>query len=230
MAPPGTPTARQILGRSSLLAGLPPQWLDRLAEHAILARYEKGRVIFRQGDPCPGLFCVGTGLVRIFQLSPSGKALVLHFAGPGRTFAEVAAFGQFPVPANAEALEDTLCALLPTAPLRGLLEQHHDLCLGLLGSMSAWVRGLVGLLEDLVLRDATGRVARHLLEASEADRPFALAVRKKDLAAHLGLTSETFSRTLRKLLDDGLIESVGREEMRVLDRERLEGLAAGLEA
>ncbi|MBU0617872.1 MAG: Crp/Fnr family transcriptional regulator, partial [Planctomycetes bacterium] len=179
---------------------------------------------------CPGLYCVGTGLVRIFKVAPSGKDHVLHFADPGKTFAEVAAMGEFAVPAHAEAVEDTVCVVLPTDRFQRLLKTHHELCLQLLSGMSFWVRQLVGLLEDIVLRDAGGRVARHVLEAdpSGGKEAFSLPVLKKDLASHLNLTSETLSRTLRRLAESGLIEMGPGQRIRVLDSAALRDVAEGL--
>jgi CRP/FNR family transcriptional regulator len=145
------------------------------------------------------------------------------------TFLEVAAIGGFDSPAFAEAIEETTCALLPQEPLRKELETDHDLCLQLMGGMAARVRHLLGLLEDVVLRDATGRVARKILQAAGGgDGPFPLKVLKKDLASHLNLTSETLSRTFRRLTASGLIETSGQQQIRILDRAALEEVSEGL--
>jgi CRP/FNR family transcriptional regulator len=222
-------STKSILGRTQLLAMLTPEWLDRLAGEARVLSFSKGQTIFQQSEPCPGLYCVGQGRVRLFKLGPNGKELVLHFAEPGGTFAEVAAIAGFSVPANAEAVEDTVCALLPAERLRQLLKEHHALCLGLLTGMSYWVQHLVGMLEDIVLRDAAGRVARHLLEAdsSQGREAFQLKLLKKDLASQLNITSETLSRTLRRLADAGLIELGEGQRLRVLEPEGLQSLVRG---
>jgi CRP-like cAMP-binding protein len=225
-----TPTAGEILRKCSLFRALGDQWIELLASEAITRRFKKGERILRQGDECPGLYCVGRGLVRVFKVAPSGKDHVLHFADPGKTFAEVAALGEFSVPAHAEAVEDTLCVVVPADRLRKLLTSHHELCLQLLSGMSFWVRQLVGLLEDIVLRDASGRVALHLLEAdpSAGKVAFTLPVLKKDLASHLNLTSETLSRTLRRLAESGLIEMGPGQRIRILDAAALRDVAEGL--
>jgi len=225
-----TPDPAAILMQCRFFNGLSREPLERLATMARRLTYPKGRMIFRQDEPCPGLFVGGTGSVKIYKLAPSGKEHVLHFAQPGQTFAEVAAIGRFDCPAYAEAIEDTMCLLLPREPFVRALETDHQLCLQLLGSMSLWVRQLVGLLEDLVLRDATGRVARHLLASQKGSQgnSFRLPMLKKDLGSHLNLTSETVSRTFRRLMDSGLIEAPDAQHIRILDPEALADVAEGL--
>ncbi len=223
-------TAGEILRKCGMFKGLADEWLDRLAAAAHVRNFEKGTRIFRQGEECPGLYCVGSGLVRVYKVAPNGKEHVLHFAEPGKTFAEIAAMGQFSLPANAEALEDTACAIIPVDRLHRLLRDHHELCLQLLTGMSFWVRQLVGLLEDLVLRDASARVARHLLQADPTGgrEAFVLPMLKKDLASHLNLTSETLSRTLRRLAESGLIETGEGQQIRIVQMEALRDVAEGL--
>ena len=96
-------------------------------------------------------------------------------------------------------------------------------------SMALWVRHLIGLMEDIVLRDAAGRLARHLLEACGPEgEMFTLPSLKKDLASHLNLTSETVSRTLRRFRDAGLIKQLNGGRLRILRRNDLRNVADGL--
>jgi len=173
---------------------------------AVRRDFRKGEVIFRDGEPAPGVFIVASGLVRVYKLAPTGKEHVLHLASPGMTFAEVAVLGDFPCPAFAEALEETACVLLPVEPFTKALREDHRLCLQILSGMATWVKSLVSLLEGIVLRDALGRVAGYLLQA-QADQGAVISLPglKRHVASHLNLTSETLSRTLRQLREERLI-------------------------
>lgn len=222
--------ADQVLRKSPFFKGLDDQVRQLLVPEAVIRHFRRGDRIFSLGDPPPGLYVVAEGLVRIFQIAPNGKTHVLHLAEPGWTFAEVAVLGGFPCPAYAEAAEDSTCVLIPTERFTDLLKSHHALCFQLLRGMSLWVRQLVHLLEDLSLRDAAGRVARYLLQAdpSSGREGFSLTVMKKDLASHLNLTSETLSRTLRRLMEAELIEASPTQQIRIRDAAALRDVAEGL--
>jgi len=219
----------EILHSCRLFSRVEARGFQRLVAIARLSRFDKGELVFRENQECPGVYVVGSGMVRVFKTGGSGKEHVLHMIGPGNTFAEVAAIGNFECPANAEAVEPTTCALLPLGPFRQLLDTDPELCREMMLGMALWVRQLVDLIEDVVLRDAAGRLARYLLDAqSDSAGVVELPTLKRHVASHLNLTSETFSRTIRRLAEAGLIDQSDPYHVRLLDRPRLRQVAEGL--
>ncbi|GAG06827.1 unnamed protein product, partial [marine sediment metagenome] len=193
-----------ILADCAMFSEVNEAGFQRLGVMSRICKFPKSYNIFREGADCPGIYVLGEGLVRIFRTGPGGKEHVLHMVEPGGTFAEVAAIGGFKCPASAQTIEPTTCVLLPMAPFRKLLEDDHELCLCMMSSMSSWVHDLVGLMGNVVLRDAAGRVASHLLQTSTEDNnTIELPGLKRHIASHLDLTSETFSRVLRRFVQSG---------------------------
>ena len=109
-----------IITDCSLFRGVSSERQRRLVDMARRVAFQAGTLVFRQNDPCPGIYCVGTGLVRIYRIGAGGKEHTLHMAGPEQTFAEVAVIGGFPCPAYAEATQASQCALLPTKSIMAM--------------------------------------------------------------------------------------------------------------
>lgn len=215
-----------IIAECALFQGVGAGHRQRLAEMARKVSFVPGALVFKQNDPCPGIFCVGSGMVRIYRIGGAGKEHTLHMAGPGQTFAEVAVIGGFPCPAFAEVTQAGQGAMLPSPAILSMLREEHAFCLELLVGMSHWVRHLTDLLEDITLRDASGRVARHLLQTRQDARgTVGLAGLKKHIASQLNLTSETFSRVLRRLADAGVVDLADDKRLRIVDRKALEELS-----
>jgi CRP-like cAMP-binding protein len=219
----------EILQHCPLFSRVEGTAFSRIVQMGRVVRFRKGQIIFHEGDPCPGMYIVGVGSVRIFKSGPTGKEVVLHFVGPGQTFAEVAAISGFALPASAEAMAPTTCALLPADSFQKALREDHQLCFGLLQGMAAWVRTLVGLIEDIVLRDALSRLARFLLELpSDPENRVTLPALRRHVASRLNLTSETLSRCMRRLEENDLIRPATSRCIRLLDREGLRQIAEQL--
>ena len=216
--------APQIIAGCRLFARMSATARSRLEAMARVVEAPARTTLFRQGDEPPGVYIVGRGSVRVFKLGASGKEHVLHLAGPGKTFAEAAAIAGFACPANAETVEDSTLAPLPQAEFSTFLAGDHAATLDMLAGMAVWLHQVIDLMEDLVLRDANARLARHLLERAGQDGAVSLTASRKHLASHLNLTPETLSRTLRRLTDDGLI-AADRDTLTVLNTRDLAAVA-----
>jgi CRP/FNR family transcriptional regulator len=85
----------------------------------------------------------------------------------------------------------------------------------MLGSMSQHLRVLVGLLDDLTLKDVETRLSHWLLKHCPApvrSQPvsFELDRTKRVLAAEMGTASETLSRTFAKLREQKIVRVKGK--------------------
>lgn len=224
----GTVHKTQIIATSSVLSAVSAERQAELADIARVIELPKGAIVFRQGDAVPGMYIVVSGLVRLYKLAATGKEHTLHLAAPTQTFAEVAAIAGFPCPAWAEAVEPTTVLLIPTEPFARMLRQDHSLCLELLMGMGAWVRHLTSLLEDIVLRDASARVARMLLASPRnGSQVCSLPGIRKHLASQLNLTAETLSRTLHRFVEAGYIALLENQQIQICDESALMSVSDG---
>lgn len=217
----------EVLRTTPLFANLPPEDLRRVAEIASPRRYEKKESIFREGERADGFYVVGEGRVKVFKLSESGKEQVLHLIGPGQSFAEATIFEGGTFPAHAEALEGCDLIFLPKRPFTDLLERNPRIALRMMASLSRWLKRMTDLVESISLQDVEARLVRYLNdELTVRGTPIRdgavldLNVSKTVLASRLGTVPETFSRTLKKLQDEGKIRVKGKQ-IRILKADSL---------
>jgi CRP/FNR family transcriptional regulator len=198
-----------------LFAGLPVADLKNVAAITVLKHLEKGDYLFREGDSSRGFYVVQQGAINVHRVSSAGKEQVIHVFRAGESFAEATLATQTCYPADARALQFSQVLLVQKHEFIALLRRHPELAMRMLGSMSQHLRVLVGLLDDLTLKDVETRLANWLVKRCtepESQRPLQieLPMTKRVLAAELGTVSETFSRTLAKFRHQNLITVKGR--------------------
>lgn len=198
-----------------LFAGLAVADLQNIAAITVLKHLEKGDYLFREGDPARGFYVVQQGAINVHRVSSAGKEQVIHVFRSGESFAEATLATQTGYPADARALQSSQVLLVQKPEFIALLRRHPELAMRMLGCMSQHLRELVGLLDDLTLKDIETRLANWLVKRCpepEGQRPFQieLPMTKRVLAAELGTVSETFSRTLAKFRQQNLITVKGR--------------------
>lgn len=196
-----------------LFNGLPAEDLDVIAGFAVLRNVAKDSYLFREGDAAEGFYVVQKGAINVHRVSPTGKEQVIHVFRPGESLAEAALATEHGYPANGRAVEASGVIVVPKGPFIGMLGRRPDLALRMLGSMSQHLRVLVGLVDDLTLKDVETRFLNWLLKrCGRNDRGRAtvqLGSTKRVLAAELGTSSETLSRTFAKLRDEGVLDVRG---------------------
>jgi CRP/FNR family transcriptional regulator len=202
-----------LLSRCTLLRGLPAEVLRAVAESCEIREVEKGRELFREGEPSTGFFLVLAGRVSLRRFTGAGHEQVLGVFGEGDSFAEATLTRLDRYPASALALETCRLAHAVKPPFLQCMREWPELALRVQAAMGDHLKRMVELLEDQQFRPAEARVARHLLRegAAAGGERWHLATTKKVLAAALGMTGETLSRTLAQFRDEGLLQVRGRE-------------------
>jgi CRP/FNR family transcriptional regulator len=196
---------------SQLFHGLPSEDLTAIARFTHPLPLAKGGYLFREGEPSQGFYVVQAGAINVHRVNAAGKEQVIHVFRAGESFAEAALASPTGYPADARAVEPSTVLLVPKAPILDLIGRRPDLALRMLGSMSAHLRVLVGMLDDLTLKDVETRLVNWLVKHSRGQPgPITLPGTKRVLAAELGTSSETLSRTLARLRGQHLIAGAGK--------------------
>src|SRR6266542_3057848 len=197
-----------------LFMGLPAADIAGIASFAVQKNLDKGDYLFHEGDRSEVFYVVQKGAINVHRVSAAGKEQVIHLFRPIESFAEATLATEGGYPADARATEPSIVLLIPKTDFIELLRRRPELALRMLGSMSQHLRVLVGLLDDLTLKDMETRLANWLLKRCPRPLPNGLVTiqldrTKRVLAAEMGTTSETLSRMLAKFRDQKFLTVKG---------------------
>jgi CRP/FNR family transcriptional regulator len=206
-----------VLRQTPLFATLSEAEMRALRARVTSRRFQKGELLFNEGDPCTGLFLVARGKVRIFKLSPSGREQVLAVEAPGSSFAELPVFDGGNYPASASALEDVEVLFISRKDFQGFCREHPDVALKVIAVVGARLRRLVGIIEDLSFTTVRQRLIAVILRMAQTSGTptkegiqVELTRSHQDLAAELGTVRELVSRNLSRLQAEGFLDVDGR--------------------
>ncbi len=204
------------------LEDLPQELVDALAAAAVPRTYAAGEVIFDEGAPVAGLLLIETGIVKVTRFTKEGREHILHLLYRGDTFNDVAAMDGGPNPASAVAHEESRIWRIDRNALRSIADCNPALAWALMESIARRARYLLGLVQDLSMRNVRSRLANLLLmQAMEAEgAEIQQLLTQEEMASRLGTVREVVGRALRGLAADGVIE-FDRHRIMILDAERL---------
>lgn len=194
---------------------LPEEVLKEIASGMQMREYERGDVLFWEGDPCAGLHIIVSGSVKLYRISPQGRQYIITVMNEGATCNEVPAFDGGENPVNVEALETSHVWVIEPHVLRSLVLSNPEFALKILGKFGQNLRNLVRKVSEMAFYQVTNRLARLIDEMPEEDPRWHWT--QEQLAARLGTVREVVSRSLRELEKSGAIRMEDRQ-IRILDK------------
>ena len=127
--------------------------------------YEKGEVIFREGDPADRIHFVYAGRVKIVKAAGT-RDLIIEILGPGEPAGAVAAFERRPFPATAIALEPAGIVSIPEREFFELFERRPEMTRSVLSGLTMRLMMVNKRLADMT-GSAESRAARLFLTLAE---------------------------------------------------------------
>ena len=196
-----------------------------------LHRKAAGEVLFAQGDTMETIYEVVRGMLCLYKILPDGRRQIIDFLSEGQLILSSAPDGT--CLSTAEAITEVTVCRYPRAAFERLMSEVPGLAHRVLRMTSHELNAAQEQMLLLGRKAATEKVASFLLlmadrqGSCETGEKIDLPMGRTDIADYLGLTVETVSRTFSRLKHDGLIALKTPNCIHILNRERLDELAAG---
>jgi CRP-like cAMP-binding protein len=206
MAMPGPSTA-------NLFSVFPEHLAARLFGHAQPRKLAADEVLFIAGDPGDGCYRVEKGLLKVSMIAHSGAERILAIVGPGAIVGELATIDGLPRSASVAAVRESELGFISRAAFQAFAEEHAEVYKHLVTLLASRLRDTDGVVAAGSFLPLKGRVARALLDLSEAFGQDVgqgrILIRQKvsqsDVAAMAGIARENVSRILNDWIRDKLV-------------------------
>lgn len=194
----------------------------------VVKEYAPGELIFAQGSPCHGLYCVDAGDIALRKTDDHGASGIVRMARAGQTIGYRALFSGGPYMASAEALTPSTVCFIPSSTVRELIERNAGLAYRFLKRFSDDLRESEEQRLHAQSLSTRARLADYLLRLKDRDGSVGddgsilleLPLSRTDLAALLGTRRESIARAIRALQDAGVARFEGRS-VRIPDLDSL---------
>jgi CRP/FNR family transcriptional regulator, cyclic AMP receptor protein len=217
----------ELLARLEVFSALEERELREVAQLAVPRSYERGEVIFREGDTGDTCYVIRSGSVSVMREHQDGRVIALAELRAGAMFGELSMFGGETRSATVETLEPTRAVALLAADFQRLLRSHPAIAVKMLTALADRLREANERLLQQSFQTVAGRVASALLaqviarQAEGAgDSEVLVKATQAEIANLAGTSRESASRFLATLERAGVV-ALGRGKVTVHDPARL---------
>lgn len=198
---------------------------EEVGLRAVERRFAPKDMIFAPGDPDDQLYFVLSGAVRLYKIYGDYKEATIALLKEGGVFGKLSLVEGRWQDVFAEAVTETRIAGIQKASIESVVKSRPEFALRLFSSFSERLRQSDQVIESLLHREVSTRLATLLLNLGdrfgdqENGTGTVLQVRltHQDLANMIASTREAVSKVMSEFQRDGLIETRSRR-IAILDR------------
>jgi CRP-like cAMP-binding protein len=211
----------------SILRDVDDYALENLDSTKACYVYKKGQVIFSEGIPPTGLFCVHKGKVKVYKTGAEGREKIMRLVKHGDVMGYRSLLTGEPSSVSAAALEESVICCIPQETFFKLLRGNGGFSMRIIELLSSEL----GKAEEDIVHIAQKPVRERLAEAllllrdtygtEDGDTPaLNVSLSREELAGIVGTAVETLVRALAEFKRQRVI-STEKKKIRILDLPRL---------
>ena len=194
----------------------------KIRDIGIAKSVPRKELIFSEGAEADLFGYILEGEIRVYKMDWNGREKEVGRFGSGHFFGEVIVFAADTYPVFAEASKDSTILFFPKKAVIDRIQQDPSIAEEFLALLAGKCLALSSQIETLTLKTVRQRLIQYLLQKcpGHGNCTVYLSTNKTQLARNIGTVSETLSRNLRALQDEGLI-AVENKRIDILDCDRL---------
>ncbi|MBU3131183.1 Crp/Fnr family transcriptional regulator [Clostridium gasigenes] len=197
----------------SLFASLSDNDLNKVVNLITKKSFEKGDIIFSEGELFDKLFIINNGSIKIYTYTKDGKEQILYILKEGEFLGDLNLLKNDIFKFNAMALESTNMCIIHKDDFDILIKTNPEISIKILEYAHDRIASLENLVQTLTTKDVEVRLASLLINLSstfgiktDIGIEITLPLTREDMANFIGVTRETVSRKLSYFQSQNIIE------------------------
>ncbi len=200
-----------------------------LVENAVKqVRFDRGEVLFSQGDSSTSLYSLSTGIAKITCLTADGREQIVGISSPGKLLVGLQSLNDDYYRYSAVAETPVTACKIRHRALLNAVSSNGNLAIQLINALNAQLAHSRELMRVMGHKCAAAKIASFITllipKHQQNGRPVTLPFSRGEMASLLGLSEETVCRQMAKMKRGGILYSP-RGKIEVLDWDRLQAVA-----
>ena len=191
--------------------------------------YKKGSEIYHEGSRTNGLYCINTGVVKIYKTGIDGREQIIYFAKPGHIIGYRSILSGDLACSSAKTIQESELCFIPGDLLINLIRTNGDFALDVLQQSCKELGEANSYITDIAQKTVRERLAEVLIKLKDnfdldENNELQISLTREELANIVGTATESVIRLLSEFKQDKLIDLKGRK-IRILDVKKLEKIS-----
>lgn len=188
-----------------------------ISDHKNLISHRKGQILYYEGTKPLGIFCINSGVVKVYKTASNGKEQILHLAQKGDFLGYSALLGEENYTNSAMIIEDAKICFIPKESFLSTLFNNTPFFKRITKALSHEIGVMEEKLTDATQKSIRERLAYVLIqlancygiEGGESQR-IDLILSREEIAGMVGTATESVIRLLSEFKKDNLIDLDGK--------------------
>ncbi|NQX82530.1 MAG: Crp/Fnr family transcriptional regulator [Flavobacteriaceae bacterium] len=220
-----------IVRELNSLKKLSKEELRSVSEHKSSIVFDKGDIIFEEGNSLQGLYCIDNGIVKLSKLSENGKEQIVRFLKRGDMLGYRSVLNEDITSLKATAMDNVRACFIPKDDIGNNMEHNHSFSKSMFNILCTDLKNANQHSVDLAQKSARQRLAEALLFLDNKfgrnnENYLNINLSREEFSSIIGVATESTIRLLSSFKKEKLIELKGKN-IKILDIQTLENINNG---
>ncbi|MDQ6901500.1 MAG: Crp/Fnr family transcriptional regulator [Bacteroidota bacterium] len=202
-----------------------PEWLPAIIANKKTFHFNKGEIIFKEGDEVKGMYFIFQGSVKVHKQWGKEKELIIRFAKNGEIIGHRGLGEEAIYPVTGTALQSTTVCFIDLKFFNSTLKVNNEFTISLLLFYAGELQRSERKMNNLAHMQVKGRIATSLLSLKNkfgvtVTGEINIILSRQDLASYSGTTYETVFRILNEFTKEDII-SVNSKNITIINELQL---------